>query len=218
MTLKWPQNGAKSGPKMVQGGRRTPKKNLKINSPILGRPRAPKSTPKLTQKSKKTDLGTFLFNPKKHDFPGAVFSCFLKPPGGPRPSKSSQNAVRVCKNEGGTFSWKNRFFYKKCPKMTSLGTPKTHRKLKKTEKGASRNGAEKNTQNKHAKWTCLSNGTGSAFKRRARSEWIPERFLHFKWSSAAPPRKFSKKTTSSQDSETSPKKRQNTSKVSPKWP
>ena len=35
--------------------------------------------------------------------------------------------------------------------MTSLGTPKTHRKLKKTEKGASRNGAEKtlktNTQN-----------------------------------------------------------------------
>ena len=51
MTLKWPQNGAKTGPKMVQGGRRTPKKNLKINSPILGRPRAPKSTPKLTLKS-----------------------------------------------------------------------------------------------------------------------------------------------------------------------
>ena len=35
--------------------------------------------------------------------------------------------------------------------MTSLRTPKTHRNLKKTEKGASRNGAEKtlktNTQN-----------------------------------------------------------------------
>ena len=110
MTLKWPQNGAKSGPKMVQGGRRTPKKNLKINSPILGRPGTPKSTPKLTQKSKKTDLGTFLFNPNKHDFPGAVFSCFLKPPRGPRPSKSSQNAVKVCKNEGATFSWNNSFF------------------------------------------------------------------------------------------------------------
>ena len=42
----------------------------------------------------------------------AVFSCFLPSPGGPRPWKSSQNAVRVCKNEGPTFSRKAAHFYK----------------------------------------------------------------------------------------------------------
>ena len=113
----------------------------------------------------------------------------------------------------------------KMSKNDLLWDPRNPPKDKKTEEGTSRNRAEKNTQNKHSKWTCLSNGTGSAFKRRARAKWIPERFLHFMWSSAAPaarprPPKLKKLKTPPR---TKTRKHHRTIartalKVTPKWP
>ena len=86
--------------------------------------RLPKMTPKTSRKSQKTVWVAFFSHRKNYDFLEAVFSCFLSPPGGPRPSKSSQNAIKVCKNRGLPFLLKSMFFYKNVPKMTPFGTPR----------------------------------------------------------------------------------------------
>jgi len=84
-------------------------------------------TSKRSLKSEKTVSGALFFNSKKGQFPEAVFSLFLLSPGGPGPWKSSQNAVRVCKNEGPNFSPKISILSRNVAKMTSLGTLKTSR-------------------------------------------------------------------------------------------
>ena len=114
---KWSQKGSQNDPGDPPQ-KNTPKHTLKYSE------RLPKMTLKMTLKSKKTVWVDFFSHRKNYDFLEAVFSCFLSPPGGPRPSKSSQNAVRVCKNRGPPFSLKNIFFYKNVPKMTPFGTPR----------------------------------------------------------------------------------------------
>ena len=129
----------------------------------------------LPNNSKKQIWGPFFPTQTKTWLPKCWLFLFFYSPRRSQTLKIEPKRCKSVQKRGCHFFIKKRFFfYKKCPTMTSLGTSKTHRKLKKTEKGASRNGAEKNTQNKHSKWTCLSNGTGSAFKRRARAKWIPE--------------------------------------------
>ena len=83
---------------------------------------------------------------KNDDNLEAVFSCFCHPQEVPDLPKSSQNAIRVCKNEGHTFSRKTALSYKNQPKMTSLGTPKESQNLKKCRKKHSQNQLQKNTE------------------------------------------------------------------------
>ena len=104
MLPKTVQNTSKMEPKTVPKRSRTPsQKYVGPTSPKWPK-RAPKMTSKWSQKSEKTVLGALFFNSKKAQFFEALFSLFLSLPGGPGPWKSSQNAVRVCKNEGATFS------------------------------------------------------------------------------------------------------------------
>ena len=63
-------------------------------------------TPKRTLKLQKTVWVVSFPYKKNDDNLEAVFSRLLAPSGGPRPSKSSQNVIKVCKNEGPTFSRK----------------------------------------------------------------------------------------------------------------
>ena len=73
-----------------------------------------------------------------------LFLVFWHPQEVPDLAKSSQNAVRVCKNEGTTFSRKAALSYKNQPKMASLWTPKDPQKLKKCWKRPSQNQPQKN--------------------------------------------------------------------------
>ena len=128
------QNTSKMEPKTVPKRSRTPsEKYVAPTSPKLLK-RAPKMTSKWSLKSEKTALGALFFNSKKTQFSEAVFSLFLSLPGSPGPWKSSQNAVKVCKNEGPTFSPKIWILSRNVPKMTYLGTLKTSQNLKKTRK------------------------------------------------------------------------------------
>ena len=115
---KWSQKGSQNDPGDPPP-KNTPKHTLKYSE------RLPKMTLKMTLKSQKTVWVDFFSHRKNYDFLEAVFSCFLSPPGGPRPSKSSQNAVRVCKNRGLPFSPETIFFTKMYQKMSPLGPPET---------------------------------------------------------------------------------------------
>ena len=128
------QNTSKMEPKTVPKRSRTPSEKYVAPTSPKSPKRAPKMTSKRNLKSEKTVLGALFFSSKKGQFPEAVFSCFLLSPGGPGPWKSSQNAVRVYKNEGPTFSPKTLFFLRNVQKTTSLGTPKTLQNRKKTGK------------------------------------------------------------------------------------
>ena len=62
------------------------------------------------------------------------------------------NVVRLSKNEGATFSLKNRYFHKKCLKKLPLGITKGTQKLIKRTKKAFRNGTEKSAANRLPFW------------------------------------------------------------------
>ena len=114
---KWSQKGSQNDP-----GDPPPKKiqkdTLKCSKGL------PKMTPKRSPKSQKTVWVAFFSHRKNYHFWEAVFSCFLSPPGGPRPSKSSQNAIKVCKNKDLPFSSEATFFTKINTKRPSFGTPR----------------------------------------------------------------------------------------------
>ena len=103
------QSGAKSGPGAVP--ETLPKKSTN-NLPKVDQKapkvnqKAPRDDSIFFKKSTKTVRETFFPHQKNDDNMEAVFSRFLAPAGGPRPSKSSQNVIRVCKNEGPTISRK----------------------------------------------------------------------------------------------------------------
>ena len=128
------QNTSKMEPKRVPKRSRTPSRKYAAPTWPKSPKRAPKMTSKWSLKSEKTVLGALFFSSKKDQFSEAVFSLFLLSPGGPGPWKSSQNAVRVCKNEGPTFSPKTSILSRNVPKMTSLGTLKTSQNHKKNRK------------------------------------------------------------------------------------
>ena len=108
---KWSQKQSWSGPrdtskeKQQQSTKKSTKKFQKSTERLC------KMTPKRILKSHKAVWVAF-FPHQKNENLEAVFSSLLAPPGGPRPSKSSQNAIMVCKNEGPTFSRKAVLFYK----------------------------------------------------------------------------------------------------------
>ena len=146
MIPKLVQNDSKMEPKVVQKRPRRPsQKYAAIMSPKWPK-RAPKMTSKRSLKSEKNVLGALFFNSKKGQFPEAVFSLFLLSPGGAGPWKSSQNVVKVFKNEGPSFSPKISILSRNVTKMTSLGTLKTSRNHKKLEKGPSKNDLKKHTE------------------------------------------------------------------------
>ena len=131
MNSKLVQNDSKMEPKVVQKRPRRPsQKYAAIMCPKLPK-RAPKMRSKRSLKSEKNFLDALFFNSKKGQFSEAAFSFFLLSPGGPGPWKSSQNVVRVCKNEGPSFSTKNLILSRNVSKMTSLETLKTSRNHKK---------------------------------------------------------------------------------------
>ena len=146
MLPKVVQNTSKMEPKRVPKRSRRPSPKKVQKDTLKCSKGLPKMTPKKSPKSQKTVWVAFVSHRKNCDFLEAVFSCFLSPPGGPRPSKSSQNAVMVCKNRGSPFSPEATFFYKNVPKMTSFGTPRGSPKLRKRQKRGLRNGAEKQTK------------------------------------------------------------------------
>ena len=106
MLQKSVQNTSKMEPKTVPKRSRTPSQKYVAPTSPKWPKRAPKMTSKRSLKSEKTVSGALFFSSKKGQFSEAVFSLFLLSPGSPGPWKSSQNAVRVCKNEGPTFSSK----------------------------------------------------------------------------------------------------------------
>ena len=128
------QNISKMEPKTVPKRSRTPsQKYVAPTSPKTPK-RPSKMAPKRSLKSEKTVLGALFFNSKKTQFFEALFSLFLSLPGSPGPWKASQNSVKVCKNEGPTFSPKIWILSRNVPNMTSLGTLKTSQNRKKTRK------------------------------------------------------------------------------------
>ena len=137
MLPKVVQNTSKMEPKRVPKRSRRPSPKKVQKDTLKCSKGLPKMTPKRSPKSQKTVWVAFFSHRKNYDFLEAVFSCFLSPPGGPRPSKSSQNAVRVCKNRGLPFSLKTIFSYKNVPKMSPFGTPRGSQKQKNLTKGAS---------------------------------------------------------------------------------
>ena len=151
MLPKVGQNTSKTEPKRVPKWSRTPSRKYAAPTWPKSPKRAPKMTSKWSLKSEKTVLGALFFSSKKDQFSGAVFSLFLLSPGGPGPWKSSQNAVKVCKNEGPTFSPKTSILSRNVPKMTSLGTLKTSHNPKKTRKRPSQKQPEKKTLKKTLK-------------------------------------------------------------------
>ena len=98
------QNTSKMEPKRVPKRSRRPSPKKIQKDTLKCSKGLPRMTPKRIPKSLKTVWVPFFSHRKNYDFSEGVFSCFLSPPGGPRPSKSSQNAVRVCKNRGPHFS------------------------------------------------------------------------------------------------------------------
>ena len=77
MSPKWLQNGAKSGPKTIQGALRTDKRKLIMNSLIFGRPGGPKWSPQIIPKSIKKDLDPLSLALKKTLFPRTLFLRFF---------------------------------------------------------------------------------------------------------------------------------------------
>ena len=137
MLPKVVQNTSKMEPKRVPKRSRRPSPKKVQKDTLKCSKGLPKMTPKRSPKSQKTVWVASFSHRKNYDFLEAVFSCFLSPPGGPRPSKSSQNAVKVCKNRGLPFSLKNNCFYKNVPKNDPLWDPRGSQKLKNLKKGAS---------------------------------------------------------------------------------
>ena len=146
MLPKSVQNTSKTEPKRrpKRSRRPSPKQKPKTHLKILRK--APQNEPKKEPKITKNGLRGLFSHRQINDLLEAVFSCFLSPPGSPRPSKSSQNAVRVCKNRGPPFSPEATLFYKKVPKMTPFGTPRGSQKLRKRQKRAIGNGAKNKTK------------------------------------------------------------------------
>ena len=131
MFIKSVQNQAKMKPRTVpeQSPRHFPRKTAKNFPKSTKRlqkstKRLPQMTPKNVFKMVKNGLRAFVSTSKKTMIIWKLF--FL-----PDLPKSSQNAVRVCKNEGPTFPRKAALSSKNQQKMTSLGTPKGANKLKK---------------------------------------------------------------------------------------
>ena len=112
--------------------------------------RLPKMTPKTCLKSKKTVWVPLFPHQKNDDNLEAVFSRFLAPAVGPDLAKSSQNTVRVCKNEGPTFSRKTAFSYKNSPKMSPLGPPETPKNWQSVYFRGLENRTKKNMKKGHA--------------------------------------------------------------------
>ena len=126
MIPKWSQKRSRSGPETL------PKKHSKISQKSTkslqkSTKRLPTMTQKRTLKLQKTVWVVSFPSQKNDDNLEAVFSRFLSSPGGPRPWKSSQNAIKVCKNEGPTFSRTTYFFVKKHQKWPLQGLPKTNK-------------------------------------------------------------------------------------------
>ena len=100
------QNTSKMEPKRIPKRSRRPSPKKIQKDTLKCSKGLPKMTPKRSPKSLKTVWVAFFSHRKDSDFLGAVFSCFFRPP------KSSQNAVRVCKNRGRLFSPESCFFTK----------------------------------------------------------------------------------------------------------
>ena len=140
------QNTSKMEPKRVPKRSRRPSPKKVQKDTLKCSKGLPKMTPKRSPKSQKTVWVASFSHRKNYDFLEAVFSCFLSPPGGPRPSKSSQNAVRVCKNRGLPFLLKKHVFLQKCSKNDPLWDPQRLLKTEKPEKRDLRKEAEKKTK------------------------------------------------------------------------
>ena len=138
------QNTSKIEPKRVPKQFRTPSRKYAAPTSLKSPKRAQKMTSKRSLISEKHILGSLFFSSKKGQFSEAFFSLFLLSPGGPGPWKSSQNTVRVCKNEGPTFSHKNLDFIKTCTKndlpLDPQNLTKTEQKL---EEGPSKTDLKK---------------------------------------------------------------------------
>ena len=133
------QNTSNMEPKKIPKRSRTPSRKYAAPTKQKSQKRPQKITSKINLKSEKNRFGRLFFQLKKKSIFWNCFSFLLLSPGGPGPWKSSQNAIKVCKNEGSTFSPKTSILIRIVPKMTSLGTLKTSQNFKKTEKGSHKN-------------------------------------------------------------------------------
>ena len=125
MLPKVVQNTSKMEPKRVPKRSRRPSPKKVQKDSLKCSKGLPKMTPKRSPKSQKTVWVAFFFHLKKTVIMWKVLFSFLAPPGRPRPSKPSQNTVRVCKNRRPPFSLETLLFYKMYQKWPPLGPPKT---------------------------------------------------------------------------------------------
>ena len=145
MALKWSRKWSQNVP-----GRGIRQTQIQKNEfCVFGSPQNSKMDPQNDPKVIKHKFGNLSCQAKKTWLPVCCFfSRFLRPPRSPRPSKSSQNAIKVCKNEGATFHEQNKLqnVSKNDPPP---GTPKGSKKL---NKHGTRN-LQKRSWKKHKKNT-----------------------------------------------------------------
>ena len=111
MIPKWRQKLSRSGPRDTSKEKQQNFPEVDQKAP-KGDQKVPRNNPKNDFQITKNGLGGFFPWLKNDDNLEVVFSCFLLSPGGSRAWKSNQNNIRVCKNEGPTFSRKAAHFYK----------------------------------------------------------------------------------------------------------
>ena len=147
MTPKWFQNGAKSGPKTIQGALRTDKRKLIMNSLIFGRRGGPKWRPKIIKKSIKITLELLLSALKKtmifQELCFPFFSTFYRSP----TLNIKPKRYTVYKKRGSALFEKKLYFPKKLPKRRHPGDPKRDKNAKNSSRRPSGNPLRKNLKN-----------------------------------------------------------------------
>ena len=149
MTLKWPQNGAKSGPKMVQGG--APDTKTKTESLLyhFGSPKTSKMDPKTDPKIIKNRFGDLSFQSKKTWFSRCCFFLFFEAPRRSQTLKIEPKRCNGVQKRGCHFFMKKPFVLQKMSKNDLPWDPQNPPKTQKNWKRS----LQKQSWKKHSKQT-----------------------------------------------------------------
>ena len=151
MTLKWPQNGAKSRPKMIQGGAPDTKKKTESLMYHFGSPKSSKIDPKTDPKIIKNRFGDLSFQSKKTWFSRCCFFLFFEAPRRSQTLKIEPKRCKGVQKRGSHLFTKNLDFIKKCTKNDLPRDPQNLPKPQKNQKKTLPKTTSKNTPKKPLK-------------------------------------------------------------------